>query len=409
MEEKDYALISDRELVDRLLIGDEEIVRYLFFDKCTPMFNYILHRFCPCQLDKNELINELYLYLQSDNWYKLRQFDFRSKLTTWLTVVAVRFFQKRKGVLMDYRNQSAPIKEEEKVLAEINNLEAKKNSLHTQIQQFVKEIVNRHIEYKKEIDKLVDSLKVEYDGLSISVTKEFQKEEMKSFLESRCNLRGIERQQYIANLVSRYDSDIETQAYTLIKDLLNEKVEFKNSYASPNVASEFFSKNWYALSYQLSYQGDLFEMMSEGKQAFVILKLLLEFSDKKCPILIDQPEDSLDNRAIYQELVEYIKAKKKDRQIVLVTHNSNVVVSADAENVIVANQEGSNSHNYGKYKFQYINGALERTKKCNPAEAIILESQGIREHVCDILEGGKVAFEKREQKYGFGKYANSNN
>ena len=88
MEEKDYALISDRELVDRLLIGDEEIVRYLFFDKCTPMFNYILHRFCPCQLDKNELINE---------------------------VVAVRFFQKRKGVLMDYRNQSAPIKEEEKV------------------------------------------------------------------------------------------------------------------------------------------------------------------------------------------------------------------------------------------------------------------------------------------------------
>ena len=79
------------------------------------MFNYILHRFCPCQLDKNELINELYLYLQSDNWYKLRQFDFRSKLTTWLTVVAVRFFQKRKGVLMDYRNQSAPIKEEEKV------------------------------------------------------------------------------------------------------------------------------------------------------------------------------------------------------------------------------------------------------------------------------------------------------
>ena len=144
-------------------------------------------------------------------------------------------------------------------------------------------------------------------------------------------------------------------------------------------------------------------MMSEGKQAFVILKLLLEFSDKKCPILIDQPEDSLDNRAIYQELVEYIKSKKRDRQIILVTHNSNVVVSADAENVIVANQEGSNSHNRGSYKFQYINGALEQTTKRNPNESIILNSQGIREHVCDILEGGKLAFEKREQKYGFGK------
>lgn len=142
-------------------------------------------------------------------------------------------------------------------------------------------------------------------------------------------------------------------------------------------------------------------MMSEGKQAFVILKLLLDFSDEKCPILIDQPEDSLDNRAIYQELVEYLKTKKRERQIVLVTHNSNVVVSADSENVIVANQEGSNSHNSGSCKFQYINGALECTSKYNSAETVILKSQGIREHVCDILEGGKVAFEKRERKYGF--------
>ena len=141
--------------------------------------------------------------------------------------------------------------------------------------------------------------------------------------------------------------------------------------------------------------------MSEGKQAFVILKLLLDFSDRKCPILIDQPEDSLDNRAIYTELVTYIKKKKKERQIVLVTHNSNVVVSADAENVIVANQEGSDAHNEGGYKFQYINGALEDSKKKDKDEDVILYSQGIREHVCDILEGGRDAFEKREKKYGF--------
>lgn len=297
----------------------------------------------------------------------------------------------------------ARIKEEEKVLSEINNLDAKKKSLYTQIKQLTEDIVNKHIEYRKEVDKLVDNLNIEYDGLSISVSKEFRKEEMRSFLENRCNLRGTERQQYVTNMVVQYDSDIENIVRTLIKDLLNDNVEFKNSYTSQNFASEFFSRNWYILSYQLSYQGDLFQMMSEGKQAFVILKLLLEFSDKKCPILIDQPEDSLDNRAIYQELVEYIKAKKKDRQIILVTHNSNVVVSADAENVIVSNQEGINSHNNGNYKFQYINGALEQTSKRNLSETYILKSQGIREHVCDILEGGKAAFEKREQKYGFGK------
>jgi predicted ATP-dependent endonuclease of OLD family len=141
--------------------------------------------------------------------------------------------------------------------------------------------------------------------------------------------------------------------------------------------------------------------MSQGKQAFVILKLLLDFSDKQCPILIDQPEDSLDNRAIYNELVQYIKKKKKERQIILVTHNPNVVVSADSELVIVANQHGKDSKNRDELKFQYMEGSLENTFQKDNSNKIVLESQGIREHVCEILEGGKEAFEKREEKYGF--------
>ncbi|VVM25420.1 ATPase involved in DNA repair [uncultured Gammaproteobacteria bacterium] len=100
------------------------------------------------------------------------------------------------------------------------------------------------------------------------------------------------------------------------------------------------TENWFSISYELTYQNDTFNKMSDGKKAFVILKLLLEFSDKECPILIDQPEDSLDNRAIYNELVAYLKQKKKKRQIILVTHNANIVVNADAEEVVVANQHG---------------------------------------------------------------------
>ena len=78
-------------------------------------------------------------------------------------------------------------------------------------------------------------------------------------------------------------------------------------------------------------QNDTFVDMSQRNQAFVILKLLLEFSNKSYPILIDQPGDSLDNRAIYNELIKYLKDKKKERQIILVTHNPNVVVSTEAE------------------------------------------------------------------------------
>lgn len=295
----------------------------------------------------------------------------------------------------------ARVKEEEKVLMEINTLESKTNSLKQQSQKLIANIVSNHLKYKEEIEHLINILKVEYDGLSISVIKNYNGDKMKFFLDNRCNLRSSGRIKYIGDMVSNYPTNTGNISESFLRDLVNGKIELKNLYTPQSVATEFFTQEWFSLSYQLKYQDDLFGMMSEGKQAFVILKLLLEFSNKKCPILIDQPEDSLDNRAIYQELVEYIKSKKKDRQIILVTHNSNVVVSADAENVIVANQNGINSSNDAGCKFQYINGSLESTYSKNSKENIILKSQGIREHVCEILEGGRMAFEKRERKYGF--------
>jgi predicted ATP-dependent endonuclease of OLD family len=141
--------------------------------------------------------------------------------------------------------------------------------------------------------------------------------------------------------------------------------------------------------------------MSEGKKAFIILRLLLDFDDKEWPILIDQPEDDLDNRAIYDQLVMYLRDKKKQRQIILVTHNPNIVVGADAELVIVANQDGIKNKNQDSIKFEYYAGSLENTMAKDITVDTVLLSQGIREHVCDVLEGGDKAFLIREKKYGY--------
>src|SRR5690606_12623803 len=99
--------------------------------------------------------------------------------------------------------------------------------------------------------------------------------------------------------------------------------------------------------------------------------LLLDFSDKECPILIDQPEDDLDNRAIYADLVRYLKKKKKKRQIIVVTHNPNIVVGADSEQVIVANQNGIDTKNRNNIKFQYVSGSLENSKNRDESNEII--------------------------------------
>lgn len=84
----------------------------------------------------------------------------------------------------------------------------------------------------------------------------------------------------------------------------------------------------------------------------------------------------------------------------MVTHNANLVVSTDAECIIVANQSGQQAGNENeKYQFEYCFGSLENNKIDGSRKGILFES-AIRDHVCHILEGGVKAFKEREIKYG---------
>lgn len=148
---------------------------------------------------------------------------------------------------------------------------------------------------------------------------------------------------------------------------------------------------------------DSVNVMSPGKKALVLLQLLIDLDETDCPILIDQPEDDLDNRSIFEQLIPFIKKKKAVRQIIVVTHNANIVVGADAEEVIIANQNGADSPNKDSIHFSYRSGSIENDgpllKETGVVEDGILAKQGIQQHICDILEGGEKAFEKRKNKY----------
>ena len=178
--------------------------------------------------------------------------------------------------------------------------------------------------------------------------------------------------------------------------ILDKKIVLKNSFSRKEAITKL-TKNWFTFDYVIKQDGDKISEMSPGKKSFVLLKLLIELDNSKCPILLDQPEDDLDNRSIYFDLVQFIKSKKKERQIIIATHNPNLVVGADAECIIVANQKGDKSKNK-IYDFEYVQGALEYSFIDDKIDEV-LYSQGIQEHVCDILEGGKIAFENRKNKY----------
>lgn len=175
-----------------------------------------------------------------------------------------------------------------------------------------------------------------------------------------------------------------------------------NSTSSKNFLKLIFDDYFYDY-WNVEYQGDNLGKMSAGKASFVILMLIVGLSKSKSPLLIDQPEDNLDNRSISTDLVNYIRSKKIERQIILVTHNPNIVVNADAENVIVADQRGQDNNSTCLFQFNYINGAIEHTKTKDISITDTLNSMGIREHITKIVEGGEEAFLKRERKYNFKK------
>jgi len=151
------------------------------------------------------------------------------------------------------------------------------------------------------------------------------------------------------------------------------------------------------VSYSIKFNGIELNNLSPGLKGVALLILFLELDkDDKRPILIDQPEENLDNRSVYITLMRYFIESKKRRQIIIVTHNPNLVVNADSEQVIVANFDKALEKQASR--ISYVSGSLENTFRDNSA-INILEKKGIREHVCEILEGGEKAFIKRENKY----------
>ncbi|HCD9236672.1 TPA: ATP-binding protein, partial [Elizabethkingia anophelis] len=203
--------------------------------------------------------------------------------------------------------------------------------------------------------------------------------------------------------LSTVDFDqILTSLKSIFENIESEKIVLKNNYsikdACKAILTDYFFDHW-----DVKSDNDDIHKMSTGKASFVLLKLIIKLSKDNGPILIDQPEDNLDNRSVSKELVEYLKINKRNRQIILVTHNPNIVVNADSENIIVANQKGQNDvDSESPYQFDFINGSLENTFP-NNGDKNLLKSMGIREHIADIVEGGMEAFRQRERKYSFKK------
>ncbi|MCT3944942.1 gamma-glutamylcyclotransferase [Elizabethkingia anophelis] len=295
--------------------------------------------------------------------------------------------------------------------------------------------LNNILSLEKEIKSKEDALKIEFNKIFELYQSNFDEyTSVISKLEKRINsledenlqIKGIVKFNFnnfkdgfieISNSTSKsYDGydlfSLDNTSIPEVSKLIEEKKDIFNRIVandyklrrqtSPVQAVKDLLYDNYFDYWEVSSNNDILYKMSAGKASFIILKLIIGLSKSDAPILIDQPEDNLDNRSITKELIEYLKSKKQERQIILVTHNPNIVVNADAENIMIAHQYGQNANeSIEEFKFDYINGALENSFDFIPDSKNILESMGIREHIADIVEGGKDAFLTREKKYRF--------
>jgi hypothetical protein len=204
-----------------------------------------------------------------------------------------------------------------------------------------------------------------------------------------------EGRKLLESLIATADFASESGVIGFVKKLLEHLTHDKRESSNPRVrisdqlrkgATELdlldtiFSLRWLSPRYSLKWSGKDIEQLSPGERGSLLLIFYLLIDRRDAPLIIDQPEENLDNQTVYELLVPSIKEARKKRQVIIVTHNPNLAVVCDADQVIHCHRE-----KLAKNKVTYISGALE--------------SPAINRYTINVLEGTRPAFERRDSKY----------
>ncbi|MBY0379247.1 MAG: AAA family ATPase [Burkholderiales bacterium] len=197
------------------------------------------------------------------------------------------------------------------------------------------------------------------------------------------------------NLIAQTDWNKCESLMQFLSDLINHLEFDRRTDKSKNIEKTFigglvsnrlslynylFSLEYIQAHYNLKQHDKSLEQLSPGEKGSLLLVFYLVLDKEDIPLIIDQPEDNLDNNSVATILVDFIKMAKKNRQIIMVTHNPNLAVVADSEQVIRVNIDKTNGN-----KFSFLTGGIENIE--------------INNAIVDILEGTMPAFTKRKEKY----------
>ena len=206
---------------------------------------------------------------------------------------------------------------------------------------------------------------------------------------------GVEEgHKMLKSILARHDFNSEAGVESFLTEMIDGLENDKRLDGRPVRVSDQIRKgksilSLYDLMFSLDYlkpryalrMGDKeLRQLSPGERGTLLLVFYLLVDKDDIPLVIDQPEENLDNQTVYELLVPCIKEAKKRRQIFIVTHNPNLAVVCDAEQVICAELDKKDN-----FRMKYLSGAIENPK--------------INKAIVDVLEGTRPAFDNRDSKY----------
>ncbi len=208
-------------------------------------------------------------------------------------------------------------------------------------------------------------------------SKDGGNKQLKDILEKHPLQKSKDALQFVEDILHSLHFDI-----TKIPEVQNEvKRQLNQKHSLADIYNFLFKLNYLDVQFKILFNGkDLNENeFSPGEKGALLLIFYLLIDKDKTPLIMDQPEENLDNESVYSLLVPYIKKAKRKRQIIIATHNPNLAVVCDADQIICASMDKK------KNEIRYESGGIE-----NPA---------INKKIVDILEGTMPAFTKRDEKY----------
>lgn len=269
------------------------------------------------------------------------------------------------------------IKQREKICRDIYKLKLKKVNIYKQIYKPVMERINA-----------MGNIKNDNLNFSVEILPESNFSDKFLFAINQSvssDFRGIrEGYEKLKEIIIKYNFSCEDDTVNFIKDVYDKLTRDKSKINKllkdrERLYNYLYSLEYLKVEYKLKFGNRNMEQLSPGEKGTLLLIFYLVLDKDNCPLIIDQPEDNLDNQSVYEKLVPFIREAKNRRQVIIVTHNPNIAVACDAEQIIYCNMNKENC------KIEYETGSIE-----NPR---------INEYIVNVLEGTMPAFTLRELKY----------